>query len=164
MELSIAEIWKQLLGVASVGIHDNFFDLGGHSLLALHLFARLEKAFGRPLPLALLFQAPTVEQLANILRDENWSPSWSSLVPIQPGGSKPPFFWIHGDSSNAFLPRYLGPDQPFYSLEHQAQDGTRARYTQVETIAAHYLNEIRTVQPKGPVFSRRLFLRELCGL
>jgi thioesterase domain-containing protein len=59
---------------------------------------------------------------------------------------------MHGDSSNAFLPRYLGLDQPFYGLEHQSQDGTRALYTRVETIATHYLEEIRPVQPQGPYF------------
>src|ERR1051325_9433823 len=84
-------------------------------------------------------------------RARTW-PSWSSLVPIQAGGSRPPFFWIHGENSTVFLPRFLGPDQPIYGVFHQSRDGTRARYTTVEAIAAHYLSEIRTAQPEGPYY------------
>jgi amino acid adenylation domain-containing protein/FkbM family methyltransferase len=80
------------------------------------------------------------------------SDSWSSLVALQPHGSKPPLFWIHGENSNAFLPRHLGPEQPLYGVLHQSRDGKRARYTRVEDIAAHYLTEIRSVQPRGPYF------------
>jgi thioesterase domain-containing protein len=73
-------------------------------------------------------------------------------MPIQTSGSRPPFFFVHGELSNALLPSYLGPDQPFYGLEHQSQDGKPALHTRVETIAAHYLEEIREVQPHGPYF------------
>jgi hypothetical protein len=76
----------------------------------------------------------------------------SSLVPIQPTGTKPPFFWIHGDSSAFFLSRYLGPDQPFYTLDHQSQDGRPAVYINVDVIAAYYLREIQKVQANGPYF------------
>ena len=150
LELQLTKMWERLLGIQSIGVHDNFFELGGHSLLAARLMAQIEKMLGKNLPAATLFQAPTIEQLACIMRGEKRHVSWSSLVPIQPGGSKPPFFWVHGESSDAFLPRYLGPDQPLYRLEHQSQDGIPACYTQVETIAAHYLKELRDVQAEGP--------------
>jgi len=150
-EEKLRKIWAQVLGLATVGIHDNFFDLGGHSILAEQLIARIEDAFGKRLPVVVLFQAPTIEQLARLI-GEKPPASFSSLVPIQPAGSKPPFFWVHGDFSNAFLQRYLGPDQPLYGLEHQSQDGKPALYTEVETIAAHYLEQIRTVQAEGPYF------------
>jgi thioesterase domain-containing protein len=75
---------------------------------------------------------------------------WSSLIPVQPKGTRLPFFWIHGDSTNFFLPAALGPDQPLYGLEHQSLDGRPAHYTQVETIAKYYLEELRTVRPRGP--------------
>jgi thioesterase domain-containing protein/acyl carrier protein len=152
LELQLTKIWEEIFGMQPIGVRDDFFELGGHSLLAVKLTAQIEKAFGKHFPPAALFQAPTIEQLATVLRQEKWSDSWSSLVPIQPGGSKLPFFWIHGDSSNAFLPRYLGPNQPLYGLMHQSEDGKPALYTKVETIAAHYLKEIRTVQPEGPYF------------
>jgi len=152
LERQLTKIWEKVLAIQPIGVRDNFFDLGGHSLLAVRLVTQIKKILGKDLPAAILFQTPTIEQLASILRQGKGPDSWSSLLPIHPGGSKPPFFWIHGDSSNAFLPRYLGPEQPLYGLEHQSQDGKRARYTRVETIAAHYLKEIRTVQPRGPYF------------
>ncbi len=152
LEEKLAKIWAQVLGLAMVGIYDNFFDIGGHSLLAAQVMAQIRIVFGKNLPVPALFRAVTVEQLAQLLQQEEWPESWSSLVPIQPSGSKPPFFWVHGDASVAFLPRYLGPDQPLYELQHQSEDGKPARYTRVETIAAHYLEEIHTVQPKGPYF------------
>jgi thioesterase domain-containing protein/acyl carrier protein len=146
----LARMWAEILKVDRVGIHDNFFDLGGHSLLAVRVINEVEKAFGRTHRISALFQAPTVGQFAKLLSQEVTAEAWSSLVPLQPQGSKLPFFWVHGESSDAFLPRYLGPDQPLYGLMHQGLDGRPARYTSVEGMAAHYLSEIRTIQPHGP--------------
>jgi amino acid adenylation domain-containing protein len=94
-EEELAGIWSEVLRLDSVGIHDNFFELGGHSLLAVRVLAQIEKTFGKNLPLATLFQSPTIEQLANILRQKGWSAPCESLVVIQPGGSKRPLFFIH---------------------------------------------------------------------
>ena len=156
LELQLTKIWEQVLGVKPISVRDDFFDLGGHSLLAVGLFAHIEKAFGRKLPLTTLFQAPTVEQLASILRDEEWSSPWTSLVAIQPGGSRPPFFCVHGHDGNVFyfrdLARLLGPEQPFYGLQAVDLNGKQARHTRVEDMATHYLKEIRIVQPAGPYF------------
>jgi amino acid adenylation domain-containing protein len=152
MELHLTKIWEKILGIQPIGVKDNFFDLGGDSLRAVQLITQIERVFGKPIPLPVLFYLPTIAQLASILREEKWLASGSSLVPVQTGGSKLPFFWIHGDKSTALLPHYLGPDQPLYGLEHQSRDGKPARYKQVKTIAAHYLEEIRVVQPQGPYF------------
>ena len=148
----IAKLWATVLGLAAVGFNDNFFDLGGHSLLALEMLSRVEHLFGKTLPLAALLQAPTVAQLAGMLREELWSEFSGSLIPIQPHGHKPPFFWVHGDHSNLLLPGYIGHDQPLYALMHQAEDGSAARFTSVETIAAHYLEQIRSAQREGGYF------------
>ena len=169
LEIELTRIWEQVLGVQPIGVKDNFFDRGGHSLAAVRLFARIEKELGVTLPSsallqtrpsprrllpALIFSAPTIERLAHVLRqgrhEDEREVSLPSLVRIQPTGSHTPLFWIHGDSSNAYLPEYLGADQPVFGLEHQSQDGTLAEYTQVETIAEHYLWQIRNVQPQGP--------------
>ena len=148
----LAKIWANLLKLKRVGINDNFFDLGGHSLLAAKLMSQIEKAFGKRFSLSAIFHAPTIEQLAELISQNVVLPNWNSLIPLQTRGSKPPFFWVHGEDSNAFLPRYLGPDQPLYGFRHQSEDGTPARYTTVVDIAAHYLSEIRSVQPQGPYF------------
>jgi aspartate racemase len=152
VERQLVSLWEELLAARPIGTHDNFFDLGGNSLLGLKLISRIGKTFGKDLPVAALYQAATVEQLAKLIIQPSSPNPLISLVPIQTTGSKPAFFWVHGDSSGAFLPRCLGPDQPLFGLGHQSHDGKPARYTEVETIAAHYLEEIRTVQPEGPYF------------
>jgi acyl transferase domain-containing protein/acyl carrier protein len=68
IEEIIANIWEELIGIEKVGIYDNFFTLGGHSLLAVQTVSRLREAFQVELPLrTLLFDAPTVSELANVI-------------------------------------------------------------------------------------------------
>ena len=154
LETDLAHIWETVLDKKPVGIHDNFFELGGHSLLAARLMHRIEQSLGQRLPLAALLQAPTVEQLSRLLKQEDGVPSWSSLVPIQPEGSRPPFFMIHGVGGNVVgfrdLARHVGKDQPFYALQPEGLDGKRECLTSVPLMAERYLQEIRRVQPHGP--------------
>jgi len=154
-EKLLAEIWREVLGVPRIGIHENFFDLGGHSLLAVRLFAQIEKRFGRRWPLATLFQLPTITQFAATIQ-KAWSPKWSSLVAIKPDGSKPPFFCVHGLGGNVLefsdLARHLDDDQPFYGLQSQGLDGKQPLLSSVEDMAAHYVKEMRELQPVGPYF------------
>ena len=156
LELKLTRIWEKVLNVRPIGIDDNFFELGGHSLLAVRLFAQIEKSFGKNLPLATLFSAPTVRQLARALRDEGWPTTWSSLVPIQPGASRPPFFCVHAAGGNVLeyrdLARALGSDQPFYGLQAKGLDGQQEPLTTIKEMAAHYIEEMREVQPEGPYF------------
>jgi len=153
LQAQLIQIWEELLGRRPIGIQDNFFDLGGHSLLAARLMHRIKQVHGKTLPLAVLLQAPTVEQLAAVLLDGG-SRHWSSLVAIQPEGSKPPFFCVHGVGGNVVgfveLARQMKPDYPFYGLQSQGLGENRACHTRIEDMAAHYLDEIRTVQAKGP--------------
>ncbi len=165
LEYQLAKIWQEVLGLQAIGVRDNFFELGGHSLLAVKLFWQIHKSFGINLPLATLFQSGTVEALASIISEEQKLAavthqkkryaSWSSLVPIQPRGDKPPFFCIHAMGGNVLsyyeLSRHLGDNQPFYGLQSQGLDG-QAPCTVLEEMASHYLKEIQTVQPKGPYF------------
>ncbi|MGB8832599.1 MAG: amino acid adenylation domain-containing protein [Candidatus Sulfotelmatobacter sp.] len=153
VQAQLIKIWEELLGRKPIGIHDDFFELGGHSLLAARLMHRVKQVHGKALPLAVLLDAPTVEQLAAVLRD-GWSDRWSSLVTIQPEGSKPPFFCVHGVGGNVVgfheLAQRMKPDYPFYGLQSRGLNAKYSCHTSIEEMAAHYLNEIRTVQPEGP--------------
>ncbi|QSV63521.1 MAG: non-ribosomal peptide synthetase [Dolichospermum sp. DL01] len=153
LELQLTKIWEQVLGIQPIGVRDNFFSLGGHSLLSVRLFAQIKKAFKKNLPLATLFASPTIEQQANILRSQETSSPWYSLVPIQPGGSRPPLFGIHHIYFKD-LSRYLGPSQPVYSLHYgMGELSDRAvSLPNMEGLAAHYIEEMRSLQPEGPYF------------
>lgn len=154
LETQLAHIWEEVLGVKPVGRDDNFFDLGGHSLLAIRLFGVIEERIGVRAPLAALFRAPTVWQLADVLRSDGNSADWSILVPIQPQGERPPFFCVHGVGGGvlgyAALARQLGVDQPFYGLQAVGIDGAEQPDTTVEAMAERYLSVLRAVQPEGP--------------
>lgn len=149
-------IWQQVLAVDSVAVDQNFFDLGGESSLAVQMFARVEEAFGVKLPLATLYEAPTVAELSAILRNEVPYAGWSPIVPIQTSGSRPPFFCMHGAGGNVLtyrqLSKHLGSDQPFYGLQCPGLDGKCPALTKIEDMARLYAREIRKVQPKGPYF------------
>lgn len=154
LEVQLTALWQQVLEVRKIGIHDNFFDLGGHSLKAAQLFFLLEQVYGRHLPLATLFQAPTIAELASVLSREQWVPPWQSLVAIQPNGTAIPIFMVPGVGGNvlifAQLARLLGPDQPFYGLQARGLDGNEAPFVSVPAMAKHYIAEIRSLRPQGP--------------
>lgn len=156
IELKLTQIWSEVLGVERVGITDNFFELGGHSLLAVNLFAKIEKQLNISLPLSTLFAAPTIEQLANILKQSEWTAPWHSLVPIQPEGNRPPLFCIHGGGFNVLIYRQLslnlGLDQPVYGLQARGLDGKTTPHSTLEDMAADYVRFIQTIQPEGPYF------------
>ena len=70
VEAALVEIWRDVLGVEQVGIGENFFALGGHSLLGVRMIARIRATLGRDLPLAALFEEPTIVRLARRLEGE----------------------------------------------------------------------------------------------
>jgi len=150
----LKQIWEELLDVRPIGMRDNFFHLGGHSLLAAQLVARIEQDSGKRVSLATLFAAPTIEQLVLAMQTEEEKSSRTPLVPVQAGGSKSPFFYLHGAwDSDAFycyqLSKRLGPDQPFYALPPYNFTGLQAAPT-IEEMATAHIQSIRTVQPQGP--------------
>jgi acyl-coenzyme A synthetase/AMP-(fatty) acid ligase/acyl carrier protein len=67
LEETLAEIWRETLGVAQIGVESNFFDLGGHSLMATRVVTQIRERFGVELPLRVLFESPTIAGLAQHL-------------------------------------------------------------------------------------------------
>ncbi len=155
IQQQLVQIWEDLLDVRPIGIRDNFFQLGGHSLLAARLVYRIEHVFGKKIAFSELFSGPTIEQLTCALQQqENVVDARTSLMPVQIGGSKRPFFFLHGDwTGGAFycftLARAMGPDQPFYALEPYKFGGLKA-IPSLETVAAAHIELLRAIQPEGP--------------
>lgn len=154
VQARLARLWCDLLKISNVGIHEDFFQLGGTSLLAARLMDRITKEFGKDLPLSILAQAPTIEKLGEIVAGEESHSSWTSLVPIQPAGSRVPLYCIPGGGGTVLefydLARLLGVEQPVYGLQAQGMNGRALPHRTIEEAADHYIWEIRTVQPAGP--------------
>ncbi len=132
LEAELLQFWQDSLGVRDIGVTDNFFDLGGDSLLAVRMFSLIEKRIG-PTPMLILFESPTVEQMAQRLESASVPSDWRSLVAVQPGGSRPPLFVVPGVNGNvmrlAALARALGPDQPVYGLQSVGFGGVHAPWS-----------------------------------
>ena len=156
VERKLAGLWEEILHVRPIGARDDFFELGGNSIHAARLFSRLETAFRRDLPPTTLFKATTVEDLARILAQRPEASRWKSLVPIQPEGSRPPLFGIHGGAGTILffqgLARHLGPDQPTYGLQARGLYGEAPPHRHIEQMAAYYVREVRDLQPRGPYY------------
>ena len=155
-ERALEAIYSGLLKVERVGIHDDFFDLGGHSLMAIKAVSKIRDVFGVELPLATLLEAPTIAELSKILRKENWVPSWSSLVPMRQGGSKPTLYLIHAHGGNVLeyqpLVNAMEADQPVFAFQARGLDGHITKNQTLEEMAAHYIEELRNFQPQGPYY------------
>ncbi len=153
LEQQVTKIWEKVLGISPIGIHDNFFDIGGHSLLAVKLLSLIEKHLDKHLPLITLFQAPTIAQLATILKGEGPADG-RMLEIIQTQGTRPPFFFIGSTNYARALAPVLGDNQPVYGLNIFGllpSDGTISSLD-VKSIAKQYCREIRTVQADGPYY------------
>jgi amino acid adenylation domain-containing protein len=163
-EEKILEIFRKVLQLQTIGIHDDFFDRGGHSLKALRAILLLNNEFHVNLPPRVLFEAQTPAQLAALVAshenraDGTVGESWPTLIEIQPKGSRPPLFCIARPNVNAlgflFLSRNLGPDQPVYGLQKQVEEDPDIFLTpeQYRDLAIEYVHEIKQVQPDGPYY------------
>jgi amino acid adenylation domain-containing protein len=173
LEQYLVQRWKKLLKTDQVGIHDNFFELGGNSLTGAICIYQLQGALDETIPIAAIFEAPTIFELAGYLEEKHVAgvarllgasvPASAvveeairpmALVPIQPKGSKPPLFCIHPAGGIVFpyytLAPYLGKDQPLYGIQDPSLHNTQSASKSIEALAAHYLEALKTVQPEGP--------------
>ncbi|MEX0662994.1 MAG: beta-ketoacyl synthase N-terminal-like domain-containing protein [Balneolaceae bacterium] len=158
----LTAIWEEFLGIEHIKKDDNFFDLGGNSLVALQLFDELKRKLGIRLPLSALFEAPTIEQIAELIEPEvsevkKVQPKKdhsSVLVKIQAEGIERPFFCIHGHFGNVLffyeLAKLLGKDRPFYGVQSVGLSGEEDPLTSIEAMADRIIQEMKEVQPTGP--------------
>jgi amino acid adenylation domain-containing protein len=154
-ERHLARIWSDVLGVGQIGVHDSFFELGGHSMLAVRLFAEIERKLGARLPLSALFESATIAGLADLIeRDRRDEIDWSTVVQLRAGEDRTPLFlvaWAGGEVlPYRDLAEALGSDLPVFGLRAPGVDGRTPPLARVEELAAHYVSEMRRVQPSGP--------------
>ena len=156
VQLRICELWEELLDVAPVGITDDFFELGGDSLSAVLMIDAVEKLVGHTIPAAALLGEgeATVERLASLALNE--PAHRTAIVPIRDAGTRPRFFFLHGDyfSDGIYcreLARHLNPEQPFFVLPPCGTEGGGVPAT-YEDMAERHIQAIRSIQPTGPYF------------
>ncbi|MDA7526355.1 alpha/beta fold hydrolase [Verrucomicrobiales bacterium] len=149
LEIGMAAVWAEALGIDEVAVTDNFFELGGNSLIMVKLIGKIHETFAIKLPMTAIGAAPTVQQLLRQIEDEGHEVSWPFLVPIREEGNKAPFFLVHGLGGGIFdyyrLKPHLPQDRPFYAIQAPLEP-----YDNLEEMAEAYLKAIREVQPEGP--------------
>jgi hypothetical protein len=152
----LVEIWKEVLGLAEVGIRDRFFDVGGHSLLAVRLVTRIQEITGRQIPVSAIFRAPTIQAFAPLLRETLDNQPDPVLMKLQEGDGIVPFFAIAAPGVDTFglslLARHMGSDQSVYKVQGHAPVLWSRPFTRQElrTLAQEYVAALRSVQPHGP--------------
>lgn len=150
IETRLIDIWCSLLELPSAGVDDDFFEAGGHSLKAVRLFSAIKNEFDVDLPLATLFQAPTVRGIARILRNSGVESARSAIVPIQRKGTKAPILCIGALNGEVILFRRLAAAlsaaRPMYGLQPFGLMNDRAALLDVKQIAAYYLKQLRAAE------------------
>lgn len=173
---SLAGLWRRVLEVPDVAMDDDFFDLGGNSLTATTLAVLLEERFGRDLPIAEMFEHPTVAHMEELLGRRAavsgggtvLDPTiYASLQRITAGwqgkrlprslvvgrntiGSRTPFFWVpqslHGFEA---LARCLDAERPLYAMASLSLTRMKSGANTIQ-LARYYAGEILRIQPSGP--------------
>ncbi|MGW2130386.1 amino acid adenylation domain-containing protein [Streptomyces coelicoflavus] len=156
-------LFAEVLGLASFGLDDNFFESGGHSLLATRLVGRVGSVLGVDVPLRRLFQAPTPDALLRELQPQTadgtdgadgGSDGHGVLVPLRASGAASPLFCVHPAAGLSWvylgLLAHLGPQYPLYGLQARGTDGAEPLPASLEEMAADYADRITATAPEGP--------------
>jgi acetoacetyl-CoA synthetase len=152
-EARLTAIWESVLGIAPLRADDNFFDIGGTSLAALRLLEAIHEHMGLDLPLSILLDAPTIEQMARVLDDPSAGRS-SPLVLLRSGTGERPLFLVHAVLGDVLSMRPLAyrldTDRPVYGIQARDLRPSDEPLNRVEPMASAYAERIRELQPEGP--------------
>ncbi len=152
-ELQVAELFKEILKIEKVGVFDNFFDRGGNSLLAVQLIQKIEKKFGKEIPLIALFQNPTVIALAAICTGENTVQN-SVVEAIKSSGDQSPIFYIGSTLVARKCSQFWQHQRPVYAINILASNALFQTYDgfSIVILAAKYVDEILAINSDGPFY------------
>jgi thioesterase domain-containing protein len=123
------------------------------------MLAAVDKFCGVTLPTSALLEAPTIQKLADLIRNGGVGETDLRLVALRLRGTKPPLYCVPGAGSDAFqfriLTRYLGDDQPVFAFQPQGLDERGPYLRFVDEMANSHIDAMRLHQPRGPYY--------LCG-
>lgn len=173
-EEKIAAVWKEVMGVEQVGIHDDFFEMGGSSLIAIKVVAGICKALKTDLSVRNFLTAPTIAEVAELIEltvstkkarniqdtrnipDSKKSSSFtSSLVRLRAGNARnKPLFLVHPMDGHVYLYRDLAycldSERPVYGFQAPGLEGEAEPFTRVQEMATHYIKAMVSIQQDGP--------------
>lgn len=158
LERRLVALWREVLEVDAIGVHDDFFTaLGGHSFAAVRLLARVQAQLGVALPLASLLEGPTIAAQARCLEaSAQGATPWSPVVTLQEGRADglTPLWLVHPVGGHVLCYRALvaglDPRRPVHGLEARGFAEGAVPLSSVPAMASLYLEALRTVQPQGP--------------
>lgn len=156
LEKKLLDIWESVLNISPISTDDNFFDIGGHSLIAVELFDKIRNKVGIQLPLAILFEAPNIREMAKYIENARKESGARApvAVKINEARSGRPFFCIHGHFGNILflqeLANKLGDERPFYGIQSVGRNGADDPLLSIEHMADRYIFEMKKIQPTGP--------------
>jgi amino acid adenylation domain-containing protein len=154
METDLVKIWKAVLGLQQISLDENFFEIGGNSLIALRLAYDIHKELGLDLPLTTIFEAPTIEEMAEYLDQASEGKAWKAVHAVKHTGSKIPLFMVSPTVIDVItyhdLADHLDPEQPLYALYSQRWGSFRELDPNENEEISKFVDEIKKIQPTGP--------------
>lgn len=149
----LGSIWCELLGLARVDAHDDFFDLGGYSLMTVRLTRRIESVFGVKLALVEMMQHATLAAMAaRIERGDR--PGSNAPMLLNGASGRPPLFWLDAGPLMRTMARGVAPDQPVFALNMATadEDALGDGALSIVAVAACLRSRLRVYQPRGPYY------------
>lgn len=153
-EFALKESWERILKISPISVQDDFFELGGNSFLAARLFTEMQRKLGTKVPLSILVEHPTIESLAQCIRQQESRRKWPGVVTIRTTGDRAPLFLAHGLGGSLLifhdLVEKLRSDRPVYGLQLSQGMAENKDQLSITKLASIYINQMKAVRPTGP--------------